>query len=159
MMWEKTLLSYQEVSKEKIEIEKNLNKLRGDLRKEELAEIEKHHQKTFETAQNWIEKRKELYNLTMQEEIKAWEAVTGQYVEGTKQRAEADKRLYDARKALQESEKKAYADIATAQEEYGKAAEEKTRSNFNLFGLFEEVNFTETSLEQIKKMVPEAQSA
>lgn len=102
-MWEALGERYKGISKEKVEIDKNIASLREKIAKEQ-AEAEK---KDFENSEKWIEHKKKVNELSLSEEIAAWERVQKRFAEGTEMRNKADEELFDARKRQREEEEKA----------------------------------------------------
>ncbi|MCL2517605.1 MAG: phage tail tape measure protein [Oscillospiraceae bacterium] len=158
-MWENLKENYQEISKEKVEIDKTINKLREDLRKQEEEEIKKHNEETFNIHKTWIEARKNLNLMTIEDEIQAWEDVASKYEEGTKQREEADKNLSKARMDLRETERKALDEMEKLEQAYTDAVEKRAQAIFNTFSLFAEVNLQETNVDKNTKKVEESKAA
>ena len=158
-MWEALGEHYTEVSKEKIEIDKTVAKLREDLRKEELEAEKAAREESFNFSKTWIEAQKELNLLTTQEEIEAWQRVADRYEEGTKQREEADKNLSKAREEVRKAEMDAIKEMEDLEAKYTDAVEKRAAAIFNTFGLFSEVNLQETNVEKNTKKVQESQTA
>jgi len=158
-MWEILGENYSEVSKQKVEIDSNINKLRENLRKEEEASIKKHNEDTYGFSENWINARKALNLLTMQEEIEAWQRVSERYAEGTKQREDADKNLAKAREELRKAEMSAIAEMEKLEKDYSKALENKVKELFNAFNMFNEVKLQETNVAKNAKKLEETQAA
>ncbi|MCL2814390.1 MAG: hypothetical protein FWD23_07305, partial [Oscillospiraceae bacterium] len=156
-MWESLGENYREVSKEKVEVDKTINKLREDLRKEEEAAVKKYNEETFNNSKIWIDMQKSLNMLSAQEEIEAWERVSERYEEGTKQREEADKNLAKARQDLRDAEKKAISEMEKLEENYQKSLEDRSKALFDTFKLFGEVSLQETNIDKNKKAFENSQ--
>jgi phage-related protein len=92
-MWEILADKYKGVSKQRIEIDQNIKKLREKISKEE-----------FDNSKKWIENKKKLGELSAQEEAATWERVSARYAEGTEERQKADEELFSARKTLYKSD-------------------------------------------------------
>jgi hypothetical protein len=158
-MWESLGKHYTEVSKEKIEIDSVIIKLRENLRKEEEAEINRHNEETFNSYKHYINERKTLNLLTIQEEIEAWGRVTEKFEESTKQREEADKNLFRAREDLRKAEEKAISDMEKLEQKYTDAVERRAQAIFSTFGLMSEVDLRETDVDKNTKAVQRSQEA
>jgi len=120
-MWDILAEKYEEGSAKRLDIEKeltDLTKKTSEQRAKEAAEEEKRAAEAKARAEEAAKARKELFNdlkqdiadrkalneLSTQEEIEAWERVAERYKEGTDERKEADKELYNARKKLRKEE-------------------------------------------------------
>jgi len=120
-MWEMLAEKYTTVSKEKVEIDKNINSLRSKIAKQ-----------SFDDSKAWIDKQKSYGNLSAKEEADAWERVAARYAEGTKEREDADKNYYAARKKADEegfNESKKWMD---------------ERKKYGLASIQDEIDFWET---------------
>lgn len=139
-MWEILGTKYKYVSKEKIEIDKNVLALQKELAKEkELLEKE-----SFDNSKNWINEKKKYQELSLLEEVQAWERVQARYTEGTELRKEADYALFDAKKRLLEEEERLLQSREDAEQRYTDAVENRTNSIYKTFGLFETLKEQET---------------
>ena len=127
-MWEYLASVYTDVSKEKVEIDKNIAKLRQKIQKDE-----------FDHSKNWIDKRKKYGMLSMQEEVEAWERVQSRYLEGSEEREEADRSLYESRARLLSEQKDIIEQITDVEKNYSDAVDSRAQAIFNTFGLFDEL--------------------
>lgn len=134
-MWNILASKYQYVSKEKIEIDKNVLELQKKLA-EEKAALDK---ASFEHSKKWIEDKKAFEELSLLEEVQAWERVQARYAEGTELRKEADKNLFDAKKRLLAEEEQLLNDREAAEQRYTEAVDNRTQAIVGSFGLFEEL--------------------
>ena len=129
---------------------KELEKLRKEAAKREAEE----RKKSLEASKIWIEERKKTNELSLIEELAAWERVQARFEEGTKERIEADKQVLASKKAIndqmisineeyvkkvEEVNSKLIEDEKKLNEEYEKALESRTGSLYNFAGIFDEL--------------------
>jgi len=152
-MWENLAAKHTEVSKEKIEIESTINKLREQQAKDRQAAEEKAlkaresaEKQAFESAKKWIENRKKTGKLTLAEELAAWERVQSRYAEGSEQRKQLDEQVFAAKKRIADEEKKLNAEIIKAEENYTKAVDSRAKTIYNSFGMFDELKKKEAEV-------------
>lgn len=88
-LWETMISKYKAGTEERLKAEKNAYTAYKSL-------LEKRYQQST----NWIDKEKEYNRLSVEEEIEAWKRVQERYREGTDERAEIDKKLYDLKHEL-----------------------------------------------------------
>lgn len=120
-MWEILLEKHQDVSKEKVEIQKNISKL-----KEEIAKAE------FDSSKKWIEKGTFFNILSTEEQISAWERVQVRYQEGSQEREEIDRTIYTLKKQR-------ISEIETAEKEALEAEKKRAQEQENLYKKQEEI--------------------
>ena len=113
-MWKTLRETYGENIEQRIEIDKNINRLRQEEEK-----------KSFAHSKDWIEAQKQLREMNTEGEIEAWERVQARYNEGTELRKKADDELFKAKLRLRDEEEKAAEQAAKAQE---KAIEEQEKA-------------------------------
>ncbi len=118
--WERVRDRYAEGSKQRMEAEKKVYTLKKQLVQEE-----------FNTSKEYIERQKELNQMSLAEELAAWERVQQRYLEGSEERAEADKKVYELRRELREQEE-------ALEKEYADALRRRTEEIMGVFGLFGE---------------------
>ncbi|WP_342505862.1 tape measure protein [Sporosarcina sp. FSL K6-2383] len=106
--WLRVQDRYKAGTKERIDAEKNVAKVRIELAKAE-----------FDAAKDAIDTRKYYNQLSLTEELAAWEKIQAKYLDGTKEREEADRNVYRVKKeindqliALNESYSKKMSDIS-----------------------------------------------
>lgn len=143
---EKYVDKYGDTSDEIIDIDKNIYSLRKNIAEESekaILKAEKDQQeaekKSFDNSKKWIENKKKLNELSLTEEIAAWERVQARYAEGTEQRQEADEQLYAARTRLLEEQKKLTDKMTEAEKRYEQAVNSRAQAIYNSFGLFDEL--------------------
>lgn len=127
-MWETLAKTYTKVSNEKIEIDKNIAKLKAQQEKE-----------NFEVSKKWIEQRKGQNELSLSDEVKAWERVQNRYLEGTDERKQADKLLFEAKKELAKKEEELQNKLIDAESKYNNELDKRTEKIRDSFGLFDEL--------------------
>ncbi|PWW06337.1 minor tail protein [Paenibacillus cellulosilyticus] len=68
--------------------------------------------KAFEASQDWIDHRKKMGQLTLEQELQAWQRIQSQYAQGTEWRKKADEQVYSLQQQIlekkQNAEKEAY---------------------------------------------------
>jgi tape measure domain-containing protein len=102
-MWEKLGESYTELSKEKVEIDKSLSKLREDLRKRD----EKAAKDAYDYEKLLIADYQNSAEHSIQGEIAMWEKLGESYQEVSKEKVEIDKTVAKLREELRKDEEKA----------------------------------------------------
>ena len=119
-MWGTLREAYGDNIEFRIEIDKNINRLR--------AEEEK---KAFDLSKDYIAAQKQLREMNADDEIAAWQRVAERYGEGTELRKKADDELFKARIRIRDEEEAAQAKALADQEkllaEQQKAAEEQIK--------------------------------
>lgn len=86
---------------------------------------EKLQDEDFEHSKNWIEKQVKYYDMSISDQIAAWERVKARFAEGTEQYAEAVSNIFDL--TWQQSKKSA------------DALQERAEEIYNIYGLFDEI--------------------
>jgi len=136
-MWEDLTAKYTSVSKERVEIDKNIARLRLVVAKE-----------SFDHSKEWIDREKKFKRLSLTEEVEAWERVQARYLEGTEQRKKADESLFEAQQRLQAERENIQKKITAAEENLRKAEEARYVAIMNTFGLFEQLKEKEAVIGQ-----------
>jgi TP901 family phage tail tape measure protein len=110
---------------------------------EAVKEKEAAEKAAFDNSKKWIEDKKRLNELSLQDELAAWGRVQARYAEGSELRIEADKKAAEARKVLNDDYQKQidnlYDQISKKEAEYAAALESRSQAIYNSFGLFEEL--------------------
>ncbi|MFC3883750.1 DUF2207 domain-containing protein [Bacillus songklensis] len=111
-------------------------------------------QDIFNDEKAWIEERKRLNQLSLTQELQAWEQVASRYAEGSNKRLEAEQQAANVRKAIYDQLKKASDDYLAkvkevndnvAKEEqrlneaYDQAVEQRVKSIQGFAGIFDEI--------------------
>ena len=127
-MWEALQGKYAKYSKERIEIDKNIADLQAKADKD-----------SFNRSKDWISQKKALNELSVTEEIAAWERVQSRYLAGTEERKEADRQLYDAKQRLFDEQERLMAKMDDAEKRYQDSVDQRTQSIVKSYGLFDEL--------------------
>jgi len=151
-MWEALQSDYAKHSKERIEIDKNISNLQAKMDKE-----------SFNQSKDWINQKKELNELSMTEEVAAWERVQSRYLEGTEERKEADRQLFAAKQRLFDEQERLMAKMEDAEARYQDAVDQRTQSIVRSYGLFDELQAKEevagkTLTDNLKAQVADMQT-
>ena len=96
-------------------------------------------EESYRTSAEWIAEKKELNEISAQEEIELWERVSARYAEGTKQREDADKNLAKARKELRKEEETAVKEMQKLEDAYTKALDKRVGELFNASSTLKEL--------------------
>ncbi|MEC0241978.1 transglycosylase [Paenibacillus dokdonensis] len=72
-------------------------------------------QESFSNSEEWISHQKAIGQLSAEEELKAWQRIQARYLEGTKQRMQADEQVYALKKKFLDDEQKAVTELAKVQ--------------------------------------------
>jgi len=148
--WQDVQKKYKEGSEERKKIDREVYRV-----KQELIKAEETSQKdSFNHSMEWIEERKYYNQLSLTEELAAWERVQQRYALGTEERKKADREVYRLSKELTEKKKaleddyyaktkevndKLTQDIQRLNDEYDNAVKSRTESLYNAYGLFDEI--------------------
>ena len=88
-IWGTMISKYSEGSEERLKAEKNAYAVLKELREED-----------YQNSKDWIDKEKDYNRMSTKEELEAWKRVQERYIEGTDERAEIDKKIYDLKHEL-----------------------------------------------------------
>ena len=148
--WERVQSRYLEGSEERKKADREVYKLKNELIKNE----EEAQKKAYDHSVNWIEERKYYNELSLSDELDAWERVQLRYKEGSEERKKADREVYRVQKELndkkikmdedyysksKEINDKLKQDIKSLNDEYNKAVESRAKSIYDSYGLFDKV--------------------
>lgn len=155
-MWQILGSKYEEVSNEKIEIDKNVKKLQEKIAKDRAAA----EKAEYENSVNWIAHKKKVNELSMTEEVAAWEKVQARYLEGSEERRKADEESFAAKKRLTDEQTKLTQDLQNVEQEYTNDVNERANAIAGAFGLFDELTEKEevsstTLVDNLKAQVEE----
>lgn len=141
-MWEELLTVYTDVSKERVEIEKNITKLQAAA----IKEREKAEKDNFDRSTNWITVRKKLGILSFEDEQAAYLRMQNTYAEGTEYREKIDIAMHESQVKHAEAQQKIFNEsenilekMANAEENYQKAVDSRAQAIMNSFGAFDEL--------------------
>jgi tape measure domain-containing protein len=94
--WERVQARYKEGTEERKNADKEVYRV-----KQELIQRGLDDEKTaFDKSVQWIQDQKDFNKLTLAEELEAWKRIQQQYAEGTEERKQADKEVYDLEKQI-----------------------------------------------------------
>ena len=119
--WQNLQSQYEAGSEERIEADREVYRVKQELDKQ-----------SFEHSKKWIEDRKYYNELSLAEELQAWQRVQSRYLEGTEERIEADREVYRIKKELTE-------EIERLESNYAKAVEDRAKQIVNSYGLFDAI--------------------
>lgn len=142
-VWEQIQAKYEEGNKARIEADKETYRLKNEISKQE-----------YDNSVKYIEDKKFYNQMSLGDELKAWERVQKRYVEGTEERKNADKQVYSLRKQLmselqaldenyynstQERNQQLLNDIESVNKAYEDAVKSRAQSLANSYSLFDAV--------------------
>lgn len=146
--WEEAKKRYAKYADQVKEIDKEIYRVKNAMEKEQLD-----NSKTF------IADRKYYNELSLKEELAAWERIQQRYLEGTDERKEADKELYRIKQEMEEEqynrskeyidEEKFYSRMALndeleawkrIQQRYAEGTEKRKEANRQVYSLEKEIN-------------------
>ncbi|QJD87904.1 phage tail tape measure protein [Cohnella herbarum] len=143
VLWEKLQEKYKVGTKERIAVDKEVNRLRKELDKE-----------AYETSKSYIDAKKQANQLSLTAELTAWERVQSRYLAGSKEREDAEKNVMRVRQEIyneliaanenylsrtKEINENVEAEEKRLNEEYAKAVDDRAKSISSFAGLFDEV--------------------
>ena len=64
------------------------------------AGLKELREEDYQNSKDWIDKEKDYNRMSTKEELEAWKRVQERYIEGTDERAEIDKKIYDLKHEL-----------------------------------------------------------
>jgi hypothetical protein len=102
-MWRILAEKYKSVSKEKVEIDKNIRRLEDEINKERIAA----NKDLLDSFESYVKHKKKLGELSAQDEIDIWEEAQKAFEEGADERTKVDEELYAARQRLIEEQENA----------------------------------------------------
>ncbi len=142
-LWEKVQNRYKNGTKERIDAEKQVAKIKAEIAKQDFA-----------NSKQWIERQKKYNDMSLMDELRSWERVQERYKAGTKEREEAEEQVYRVKKEIhdkltslndeylkkmQEVMQKEADEVRKLNEEYQKAEDDRTKSLYNFAGIFDEM--------------------
>ena len=140
--WERVRNRFIEGSEQRIKAEKEIYTLQQKIAKE-----------SFESSEDYIDRMTDLGQMSLAEELRAWERVQQRYMEGSEQRIKADKKVYDLRKKLAD-------EVAELEANYADALSDRTAEimgSFDLFGAAPELR--EVSVSELLGDIHDQQAA
>ena len=119
-IWDTMISKYSEGSEERLKAEKNAYAVLKELREED-----------YQNSKDWIDKEKDYNRMSTKEELEAWKRVQERYIEGTDERAEIDKKIYDLKHELIDGDVYALEREIQANDDLIASLEEGTVANSN----------------------------
>ncbi len=108
-------------SEEQKKANRELYRVQGELEKQ-----------AFENSKNWIEKKKFYNELSLADELKAWKRVQDRYLEGTEERIEAERKVFEVKSQIND-------ELERLENNYSDALKNRSTEIFNSFQLFDSV--------------------
>lgn len=125
-------------------IEEDTAKKIEKIHEQHAKEIQKINKASFDHSKNWIEKKKELNELSLADELDAWERVQVRFKAGSKEREEAEMNVYRVKKEIHDklmALNDEYADkMKQVADEYEKAVADRASSIYSFVDLFDNVD-------------------
>lgn len=87
--WERVQARYKKGTEERKEADRQVYRMKNELVKAE-----------FDHSNNWIAKQKRMSNLSLADELEAWERVQARYKKGSKERVDAEENIYRVKKEI-----------------------------------------------------------
>ena len=98
----------------------------------------------FTRSKDWADRQAKYQKATLQEQLATWRGIQDQFIEGSKQYAEAEEKIYDLRAQVQaefyQKIEDANKKVAELQNEYYDAMEKRQEQIANAYGLFDKVS-------------------
>lgn len=109
---------------------------------------------SFEASKKWIDQQKKYNEMSLMEELSAWERVQARYKVGSKERADAEENVYRVKKeihdklsslndeyfkTMQDAMQKEADEVKKLRDEYQKAVDDRAKSLYNFAGIFDEI--------------------
>jgi len=149
-LWQKIASRYKEGTEQRKAADREVYRVKQEILKaQEQAERD-----SFEKSKQWIESRKQFAELSLMEELSAWERVQQRYAKGSQERIEAEKQaaqvrqeIYNQLKAASDdylAKVKEINDNLAAEEQrlteaYQKAVEDRASQIYSFASIFDEV--------------------
>ena len=140
--WERIQHQYKKGSDERKRIDREVFRVKREIEKEE-----------YNTSLSWIDERKYYNELSLTEELAAWQRVQKRYLKGTDERKRADREVYRVKKELTDKQAKIDEDyyrksqdinarltdgIKALRDSYEDAVKSRTDSLYGFNGIFDE---------------------
>lgn len=152
--WENIQKKYKQGSDERKKADREVYRVKKEIIEKQLKMEEDAYKKGFDHSLNWIDDRKYYNELSLMDELDAWERVQKRYAEGSEERKKADREVYRVKKEIIEKQKeleedyyaktkevndKLKEDIRSVNQEYDDAVESRTQSLYGSHGLFDKI--------------------
>lgn len=106
-------------------------------------EADKLASEVYRQNKAWLDKQTKYQKLTLLEQLDVWEAIQSQFVEDSKQYAEAEEQIFDLKSKMQDEYVKKVEEvnkkITSLEKEYQDAVSKRTQEIFNSYKLFDQV--------------------
>lgn len=97
----------------------------------------------YDKSVEWIEKQTKYQEFSLAEQLEVWEAAQSQFVKESRQYADAEEKIFDLRKQIQDEYlgkvKEVTDKVAELQENYQTALADRANEIYEIYGLFDEV--------------------
>lgn len=155
--WRRVQTRYKEGTEERKKVDRELYRVEQEfVKKQEEVEKERYNQSV-----KMINDRKYYNEITLVEELQAWEQIQSRYALGTKEREDAEKEIYRLKNEITNKIKqlgddyyntthsineKLKEDIRSLTEEYENAVKARADSIYNTYSLFDEISKNEDEI-------------
>ncbi|MBD5161422.1 MAG: hypothetical protein HDT14_05290, partial [Oscillibacter sp.] len=106
-------------------------------------EADKLASEVYSQNKAWLDKQTKYQKLTLLEQLDVWEAIQSQFVEDSKQYAQAEEQIFDLKSKMQDEYAKKVEEvnkkITSLEKEYQDAVSKRTQEIFNSYKLFDQV--------------------
>jgi tape measure domain-containing protein len=92
--WERVQSRYEKGTSERKKADREVYRLKMALIRMEEEEVTEAYKRQFNNSLNWIDERKYYQELSLNEELAAWERVQARYLIGSEERKKADREVY-----------------------------------------------------------------
>ncbi len=128
------------------------------LEKKLVEDKQKKEQESFNQSEKWISHKKSMGELSLQQELAAWERVQARYRIGTEERMKADEQVYSLKKSLIQDEEKSLDKIFKKETDYLKdskqAALQKIEDDRDAY-----ISATDDKIQEIDRLIAAEQDA
>lgn len=97
----------------------------------------------YDKSVDWLDKQTKYQNFSLQQQLEVWEAIQGQFIKESQQYADAEEKIFDLRKQIQEEYYDKVQEITTnisdLEQNYQNELSKRTQEIFNSFGLFDQI--------------------
>lgn len=131
-----------------------------DVEKKHAKQIEDQKKKEYDSTKSWLDKKKQMNQLSLTDELAAWERIQARYKAGSKEREEAEMNVYRIKKEINDKINTINDDylnkVKTLNQqlideenklnaEYQKALDDRAKALYSFAGIFDEVIQKEVS--------------
>lgn len=152
--WERLQKKYILGTEERKKADREVYRIKKEMIEKEKQLQENAYKEQFEISVEWIDERKYYNQMSLAEELLAWQRVQERYLAGTEERKRADREVYRVKKEILEKQKqleedyqakvkevndRLKQDIQSVTDEYTNALESRSNALYQAYGLFDEV--------------------